>query len=172
MPGGLGQPARSAGESANTQKATVRIKKPQHRGERLIEVRVFIVWLDLSLSLPLDGANCPPVRAGPRIIRNAMRSAKERSYSFWLNPGPVYLGSRTAARPTCDRCTDFSVWPTMGWSTARRDRPFPIRSGVDTSSLKTSHYCSTVQKVLEERQYSNNSRCVSPRVNRDLFFAG
>jgi hypothetical protein len=36
-PGGLGQPACSAGESANEQSAIARIKKPQRKRERLID---------------------------------------------------------------------------------------------------------------------------------------
>jgi hypothetical protein len=51
-----GQPASSAGESASQQSAISRIKKPQHKGERLVEViigRVFILFRFHLLGLSL-----------------------------------------------------------------------------------------------------------------------
>jgi hypothetical protein len=44
-PGGFGQPASSAGESANQQSAIDRIKKPLRQGERLMGVVMFRIFI-------------------------------------------------------------------------------------------------------------------------------
>src|SRR4030095_12662333 len=92
-PGGFGQPASIAGESANQQSAIDRIKKPQRQGERPMGVnmcRVFIFgWIYCRV--------CPRVREPPSSSRGAWNRPKERpsseecSHSFWLIRGSSCL---------------------------------------------------------------------------------
>src|SRR4029077_2587487 len=93
----LGQStALRGGESANQQSAIASVRKRQRNGERLMDlISVFIFLCSFGWINPVEGVNCPPAHAKPKIIRR--NAIPRRDFSFiWLNPGSSCLRSSEA----------------------------------------------------------------------------
>ena len=126
-PHALGHCALSDGESANQQSAIASVKKPQRNGERLMDlIRVFIFFVHLVGICPVEGVNCPPVRAKPRIIRRNAIPKKRFLIHLAESRLQLFTIARSADPASIILQTTTSVWPKMRWNVAGRDRNFCV----------------------------------------------
>ena len=133
---------RLLGFAVKAQSSRAQLPVKKNRSARASGCWILLVFSFLFIHFvgiyPVEGVNCPPVRAKPKIIRR--NAIPRRDFSFiWLSPGSSCLRSREAPVPASIILqTTTSVWPKMRWNVAGRDQDLAYQIALQPVKRKIS----------------------------------